>query len=88
MLFTNMGSSELRYVIPIAKELRLAGIPVEIYPDNVKLKKQFDYADKKGIKFLAIVGENEVNKGVVTLKDLATGEQVEMTPSELAGKIK
>ncbi len=88
MLFTNMGATELRYVIPIAKELRLAGIPVEIYPDNVKLKKQFDYADKKGIKFLAIVGENEVNKGVVTLKNLQTGEQVEVTPDALAEKIK
>jgi histidyl-tRNA synthetase len=88
VLFTNMGTTELRYTIPIAKELRLAGIPVEIYPDNVKLKKQFDYADKKGIKFLAIVGENEVNKGVVMLKNLATGEQVEVTPSEIAEKIK
>lgn len=88
VLFTNMGAAELRYLIPIAKELRLAGLPVEIYPDNVKLKKQFDYADKKGIKYLAIVGENEVNKGVVTLKDLTTGEQVEVTPAEIAEKIK
>ena len=56
--------------------------------NNVKLKKQFDYADKKGIKFLAIVGENEVNKGVVTLKNLQTGEQEEVTPDALAEKIK
>lgn len=87
LLFANMGSSELKYIIPIVKTLRSEGLAVEIYPDSTKLKKQFDYADKKGIKYLAIVGENEVNKGVVNLKNLITGEQNEYPPCELLGKI-
>ena len=75
VLFTNMGDNELRYTIPVAAELRQAGIKCEIYPDNVKLKKQFEYADRKGIPYLAIVGENEMAEGGVTLKNLSTGDQ-------------
>lgn len=55
--------------------LRAAGIACELYPDNTKLKKQFDYADKKQIPYLAIVGGDEVAAGVVNLKNLSTGEQ-------------
>ena len=75
VLFTNMGEKETAYTIPVAAALRAAGISCEIYPDNTKLKKQFEYADRKGIPFLAIVGDQEVADGTVMLKNLATGEQ-------------
>lgn len=75
VLFTNMGKRELLYTIPIVKQLRDAGIPAEIYTDETKLKKQFDYAEKKGIPFLAIVGEDEVTNSKISLKNLSTGEQ-------------
>ncbi len=75
VLFTNMGKRELLYTIPIVKQLREAGVPAEIYTDEVKLKKQFDYAEKKGIPFLAIVGEDEVTNSKISLKNLSTGEQ-------------
>ncbi len=75
VLFTNMGKRELLYTIPIVKQLREAGIPAEIYTDETKLKKQFDYAEKKGIPFLAIVGEDEVTNSKISLKNLSTGEQ-------------
>ena len=75
VLFTNMGEREVAYAIPIAASLRAAGIPCEIYPDTTKLKKQFEYADRKGIPYLAIVGDQEIAEGIVTLKNLATGEQ-------------
>ena len=75
VLFTNMGEREVAYAIPIAASLRAAGIPCEIYPDTTKLKKQFEYADRKGIPYLAIVGDQEISEGIVTLKNLSTGEQ-------------
>lgn len=75
VLFANMGSAELGYLLPYAKALREEGVPVEVYPDAVKLRKQFEYADKKGIKYIVIAGENEMAKGVITFKDLSSGEQ-------------
>ena len=84
VLFTNMGEAEVAYTIPVAAALRRAGIACEIYPDNTKLKKQFEYADRKGIPYLAIVGDQEVSEGTVTLKNLATGEQQRATQEDLA----
>ena len=74
LLFANMGVEELKYLIPVVKSLREAGISCEIYPEQTKLKKQFDYADKKVIPFLSIVGGNEVADGVINIKNLSTGE--------------
>lgn len=75
LLFANMGDSELAYILPIASKLRNAGVAVEIYPDSVKIKKQFDYAQRKSIPFLSITGSSEAEAGVVNIKNLATGEQ-------------
>jgi histidyl-tRNA synthetase len=75
VLFANMGSSELLYVLPVARALRESGVSVEVYPDAAKLKKQFDYADRKSIPFLSIDGESEMQAGTIQLKNLATGEQ-------------
>ena len=85
LLFANMGSQELAYILPVASALRSAGIPVEIYPDSAKLKKQFDYADRKAIPFLSITGENEVAQGVVNIKNLASGEQKSFAKDDVAG---
>ena len=75
LLFANMGPSETKYLIPVAKELRDRGVAVEIYPDSSKLKKQFDYADRKSILYLSITGENEMAAGQVNVKNLVSGEQ-------------
>ena len=83
VLFTNMGERELLYIIPIVKKLREEGISAEIYTDQVKLKKQFDYATKKGIPYLAIVGEDEVTNSKISLKNLATGEQQVINKEEI-----
>lgn len=77
VLFANMGEKEELYILPLAAELRSAGIAVEVYPDRSKLKKQLEYADKRSIPFVVVVGENELQKGVVMLKSMRTGEQVE-----------
>lgn len=84
ILFSNMGAAEVAYTLPIIAELRARGLNCEIYPDNTKLKKQFDYATKKGIPYFAIVGEEEINAGKVNVKNLETGEQVQIDKDEIA----
>ena len=85
VLFANMGSSELLYVLPVARALRENGISVEVYPDAAKLKKQFDYADRKSIPFLSINGESEMQVGNIQLKNLATGEQKAFPKEDIDG---
>ncbi len=75
VLFTNMGEAEVAWSLPVVTALRKRGVRCEIYPDASKLRKQFEYADRKGIRYLAIVGGDEVASGRVTLKNLSTGEQ-------------
>ncbi len=87
LLFANLGEQEELRVLPIAAKLRQQGIAVEIYPDRAKLKKQFEYADKRDIPFIAIVGENEMSKNTVMLKDMRTGEQKELSELELLNAI-
>ena len=83
LLFANMG--ETAYVLPVAAALRAAGVSVEVYPEESKLKKQFDYADRKGIPFLSICGETEAAEGLIQIKNLATGEQKSFPKDDLAG---
>ncbi len=85
VLFANMGSSELLYVLPVARALRESGVSVEIYPDATKLKKQFDYADRKSIPFLSIDGESEMQASTIQLKNLATGEQKAFPKDDIDG---
>lgn len=75
VLFANMGAEELRYILPVASALRAEGVAAEIYPDPAKLKKQFDYADRKFIPFLSINGGSEAEAAVVNIKSLSSGEQ-------------
>ena len=83
VLFANLGEKEQEFIIPILKLLRAQGVVAEIYTEVSKLKKQFDYADKRAIPYLVIVGEEEVSKGIVNLKELKTGEQKYLSINEL-----
>ena len=83
LLFINFGEREAAYCLPIMAKARQAGIRCEIYPDAAKMKKQMQYANAKGVPFVALVGENEMNAGKVTLKNMETGEQQMLTPDEL-----
>ena len=85
VLFANMGQAELRYLIPLVKALRESGIACEIYPESSKLKKQFDYADKKLIPFISINGETEVSGLMVNIKNLSTGVQSSFSKDDLSG---
>lgn len=88
LLFVNFGEAEAAYVLPVLAKVRAAGIRAEIYPDSAKMKKQMGYANNKTIPFVAIVGENEMNEGKLTLKNMTTGEQSLVTPDELIDAIK
>lgn len=88
LLFVNFGEAEAAYVLSVLAKVRAAGIRAEIYPDSAKMKKQMGYANNKAIPFVAIVGENEMNEGKLTLKNMTTGEQSLVTPDELIDAIK
>jgi histidyl-tRNA synthetase len=75
VLFINFGEKEERYCLPFLNTLRQAGIASEIYPESAKLKKQFSYADAKGIPYVIIAGEEEMNSSKLKLKNMNSGEE-------------
>ena len=87
LLFINFGEKETAYCLPIAAKARQAGIRTEVFPDSAKMKKQMSYANAKQIPFVALAGENEINEGKLTLKDMTTGEQMLVTADELLTKL-
>ena len=87
LLFINFGEKETAYCMPIAKRCREAGIRTEIYPDAAKMKKQMSYANSKKVPFVALAGENEINAGKITLKNMTTGEQHLVTADEMVALI-
>ena len=85
LLFANMGADEVKYILPVASALRGAGVAVEIYPEASKLKKQFEYCDRKSIPFLSICGADEAAAGTVQVKNLASGEQKSFASGDIDG---
>jgi histidyl-tRNA synthetase len=75
-LFINYGDSEAFYALEAIQKLRSLGIKVELYPENAKLAKQFQHADKRNIPFAVILGEQEIALKSFSLKNLSSGEQV------------
>ena len=83
LLFINFGEKETAYCLPLVAKARQAGIRTEIYPDAAKMKKQMSYANAKGIAFVALAGENEINEGKVTLKNMTSGEQCTVDAAQM-----
>ena len=79
VLFVNFGEEECDAALQLIKQLRALGVSSEIYPESAKLKKQFKYADDRGVSFTAIIGEAELVNGSVVLKNMANGEQQELS---------
>ena len=88
VMFTNFGETESKAALGIVMQLRKAGIPAELYPESTKMKKQMSYADTKQIPFVAMVGESEIANGTVALKNMATGEQCQLTVDQLIERLK
>ena len=88
-LFLNFGTDKIFNFIDSVNQLRNDGIVCEIYPDDVKIKKQLDYANKKGIDFVVIIGDDELKKDIFKVKDMSKGEESTYTEIDsLAQKIK
>ncbi|MDL2283490.1 histidine--tRNA ligase, partial [Odoribacter sp. OttesenSCG-928-G04] len=83
ILFVNFGEEEEKYCLNLTRELRTHGINSELYPDAAKMKKQMAYADKKEIPFVALVGANEMQTGLISVKNMVSGEQVQVKREEL-----
>lgn len=83
LLFVNFGEREALYSLQALQQLRRAGINAELYPDAAKMAKQMNYANKKEIAFVAMTGENEMNQGKITLKNMLSGEQQLLTVEEV-----
>ena len=75
VLFVNFGDKEADYCLNVLSELRKAGINSELYPDSAKMKKQMNYANKKSIPYVVLVGEDEMNSGLLTVKNMKDGLQ-------------
>ena len=88
LLFINFGEKETAYCLPLVTKARQAGIRTEIFPDAAKMKKQMNYANAKQIPFVVLAGENEMNEGKVTLKNMITGEQQMVSGDELVTIVK
>ncbi|MDR0893463.1 MAG: histidine--tRNA ligase [Mediterranea sp.] len=83
LLFVNFGEREAAFALKLLAQVRSAGISAEIFPDTAKMKKQMSYANAKNIPFVAIVGENEMNEGKATLKNMESGEQSLLSAEEI-----
>lgn len=88
VLFINFGEKEQDYVLPLIKDIRANDISCEIYPSDSKMKKQMKYANDTQVKFVALVGEQEMAQELIQLKDMKTGEQEELSLEELIAKLK
>jgi histidyl-tRNA synthetase len=88
LLFAHFDESNRDHCIPLANELRKNNISCEVYPDIVKkVAKQFDYANKKNIPFVCVVGSNEMQNKRYMLKDMSKGTQEEMSLEDIIKKL-
>ncbi len=88
LLFINFGQEEEDYCLELVKEIRKNGISSEIYPIAAKMKKQMKYANDRGVKNIALVGKNEIEEGVIQMKNMKSGEQRAFTLNQLIEKLK
>ena len=88
VLFVNLGEAEQLASMRAVDTLRAAGISAEVYPDSAKMKKQMEYANRRGIPYVVIIGSDELAEGAATLKDMQRGEQVKVAITDLVQHIK
>lgn len=88
LLFINFGENEAAYCLSLVKEIRANGISCELYPSDAKMKKQMNYANDRDVKNIALVGQNEIDKGIIQFKNMESGEQIEVSLSELINQLK
>ncbi len=88
VLILNFGDKETPYALSVLQQLQQEGISSEFYPDTVKIKKQMKYADQKNIPFVIMIGEEEMESGALTLKNMTTGVQDKYVVEEIIKHVK
>ncbi len=83
VLISNFDQQAERYALPLLQKLRNAGISAEIYPSSVKLKKQMNYADDKNIPWVILIGSEEMETGLLSLKNMKSGEQQKLPAEQI-----
>ena len=87
VLFVNLGEAEAMASLCAVNRLRSAGVSAEIYPDAAKMKKQMEFANRRAIPYVAIIGSNELEQGIVTLKDMSAGTQTTVSIDKIVEHI-
>ena len=87
VMIAHFDEETMRYGLKVAHELRQNGIATEIYPDQTKLKKQLDYANKKMIPFVIVIGSDEIKDGQLTIKNMEKGEQEKLSLNDIVKKL-
>ena len=88
LLFVNFGEIEQAYCMKLLRQCRNKGIDCELYPSKSKMQKQMKYANDRGVQYVAIVGDEEMAKGIIQLKNMESGDQFELSVEELIEKLK
>lgn len=88
VLLVNFGPDEERYCLGLLEKIRAADIAAELYPEQAKMKKQMTYADKKNIPYVLLIGKNEMEKQMLSVKNMKTGDQQEMKLEEFLSVLK
>lgn len=88
LLFLHFGEQEQEFAFGLLQKVRNENISSEIYPDQAKFKKQMKYANGKSVKYICVIGSNEVESGDLTLKNMETGDEEYMTIEEIIEKLK
>jgi histidyl-tRNA synthetase len=88
VLISNFDAAAELYALPLLQQLREAEIAAELYPSSAKLKKQMSYADAKSIPFVILIGSDEMESGVLTLKNMQSGDQQKLTPDAIVSLLK
>ena len=87
VFFVNLGKAEEEAAMSIISQLRDNGIATEIYPESAKMKKQMEYANRRGIPYVVIIGSNELERGVATVKNMRSGEQMEVSLNDIVSAL-
>jgi histidyl-tRNA synthetase len=88
VLISNFDQQAEIYALPLLQQLRQAGVAAELYPAAAKLKKQMSYADAKNIPYVVLIGSDEMQSGLLTLKDMQTGDQEKLAVSAIIELLK
>ncbi|MBI9034432.1 MAG: histidine--tRNA ligase [Bacteroidales bacterium] len=86
-LFINFGEAEQNYCLPVLAKLRALNLRAQLYPDTAKMKKQMNFANTNNIPFVIMVGSNEMEQGLFTVKSMDSGEQKTINFEQLVAMI-